>query len=180
MIRISHELSLLRGDVNRLQFQIFAMRGRVLPLLKRVYHSNEKTGAETNVLLLSEILFNNVEVLSFTIDEYMTRLNQVTMAKPIGHGVFKNQQIQQFHGIKGDLNDKLIRLKKHIDDLLREMGPYRIERKNKTARQLQHETFELLDVIDYQELKNNDFVEHVDFVNATIALIVLIIKALRK
>lgn len=176
MIRISHELSLLRGDVNRLQFQVFTMRGRVLPLLKRVYHSNEKTGAETNMLLLSEALFNNVEVLSFTIDEYMTQLKGATMAKPIGHGAFK---IQQFHGIKGDLNDKLIRLKKHIDDLLREMGPFRIGRNNKTARQLQHETFELLDEIDCQKLKNHDFLEHVDFVNATIALIVLIIQALR-
>ena len=175
---IDQNLSLLKGDVNRLQARVYTIRMNVFPLLKQIYSANEKSVAETNIVNLSNALFESVETLNYTIEEYLSRLR--TMNAPSGHGAFKYQQKQQFHGVKGDLNDRLVRLQKYINSLIKEMKPFRVKHQNKTNQQLQHETFELLDVVDYNALRNHDFIEQVDLVNATIALIVLIIKALKK
>jgi len=175
---IDQNLSLLKGDVNRLQARVYSIRMSVIPLLQRIHSANEKSIADQSFVKLSHSLFEQVEALSYTIEIYVGRLHSTPI--PARKGTLGYQQTQQFHGVKGDLNDRLKRLQQYIKDLLGEMKPYRIRHRNKTYQEVQHETFELLDEVDYNAFRNHDFIEQVDLVNATIALIVLIIKALKK
>jgi len=180
---IDHNLSLLRGDINRLQSHVYTIKANVLPLLIKIYKENQKTLIDLNIIKLSDTLFERVETLSYQIDAFNDQLHAMKAPTVRGHSganQMRYHQQQQFHGIRGELNDKLQRLKKYINNLLREMKPYRVRLRSKSQSELQHETFEMADVVDYQALKNHDFVEYVDLFNATIMLATIIIKALKK
>jgi len=113
------------------------------------------------------------------IDIYLTASKKIKATKSRGRHSFHNKQVAA--GIKGSINDKLMRLKSVIRPLHKEVTLLTtIPISTSSFNQQETQTLELLDPIDPTGFNQGDFIEQIDFFNVTIAMIYLVLKMMRK
>lgn len=173
------QLQDLKRDVDKLQIQVYNIRRKNIAVFAKMYAENlvDPRKSSEGLKKLKQLRQELIQ-LSNRIDEYMGIL--VTIKNPKYYGKHREYYHQQFSGIKGSLNDKLARLRKSINHLMNDINKYNFGNSDWLNKEEELNAFEMLDSFDAHKFDKHAFEESIDAFNIAIALIVLILKRIKR